>query len=132
MFQNTPTIPRKGRLDVSPLTVGSLLAASAALLALPAGLPAVGVLVADVAAILGALLLTERVDAAESTATMTPDEAERWFTYYHGSVAGSKGADIFETAGRDLIDWLDLLLGYQKEKPGVPVRLVQGESREAH
>jgi UDP-2,3-diacylglucosamine pyrophosphatase LpxH len=71
-------------------------------------------------------------DLAEVTAmdqwdneTRELHEVEDWFEMYHGK-KDKKGADIFEDAGKDLEDWLGLLISYQSSSDrGAPVRLLQ-------
>jgi hypothetical protein len=125
-----PPVPRRGRLDVGPLNLG-LLAAASALGALASNpiisYQSVAALTAAVSVTVAFLLQHERVTAWSDTDTMPRDEAAEWFRLYHGN-AGTKGADIFETAGADLTTWLGLLLGYQASREqlgGNPIHLVQ-------
>jgi hypothetical protein len=75
------------------------------------------------------LAILERV-WAETPLGDSPDteeenqsEVEHWFELYHG--AGTKGAEIFQSAGADLKDWLDLLVDYQRNGQSPPIRLLQ-------
>ncbi len=55
-------------------------------------------------------------------AAEAPD-VEDWFERFHGK--SGRGAEIFEHAGADLKDWLELLISYQSGTPATPIRLVQ-------
>ena len=52
-----------------------------------------------------------------------PSTVEHWFETYHG--VGAKGAEIFQQAGKDLKDWLELLVDYQRASKTPPIRLAQ-------
>jgi hypothetical protein len=57
---------------------------------------------------------------------MGRQELDRWFTFYHGDPnAGTKGADIFQGAGKDLLVFLDLLRKYAVAHPSQKVNFVQ-------
>jgi hypothetical protein len=95
----------------------------------PAVLPAVlspatlSLLIPAILGVLGEYWLNTALSTWPDQAKMSGLEAWEWFKMYHGGK--KKGADIFENAGKDLKDWLDLLVGYQNGGAKPPVRLAQ-------
>ena len=61
-----------------------------------------------------------------SSGPMRVNDAKDWFDDYHGT-SSSISADIFQSAGQDLSDFLKMLLSYQKSipTPNRPIHLVQ-------
>jgi hypothetical protein len=78
---------------------------------------------AAIAAILERVWAETPLDNWPDTDQEGPSDVEHWFELYHG--ARSKGAEIFQQAGADLKDWLDLLVLYQRGNQKPPIRLAQ-------
>ena len=78
---------------------------------------------AAILAILEGVWVETPLGDVPDTAEEDLDAVEHWFELYHG--AGQKGAEIFQRAGADLKDWLDLLVQYQRNSQQPPIRLLQ-------
>ena len=131
-YGNDAHPPINGRLDVDE--VKKLVLKRAALTALfVGGLPKFGPGLVLAFKIIWAQLLELRDDILESQdvsatwdkGTLSYDEATEWFFDYHGD--DEKGADIFDGAASDLIDWVMLLVSYQRDKTpsNKPLRFIQ-------
>jgi len=66
---------------------------------------------------------TQQVKSWDDKERIKGSEAKEWFDLYHGT-GTTKGADIFQNAGIDLMEFLKLLLEYQKEG-SIQARLIQ-------
>jgi len=62
--------------------------------------------------ILERLLNDLQLDEWDENDKITGDNARSWFKHYHGN-GENKGVDIFQNAGKDLFEFLNLLLNYQ-------------------
>jgi hypothetical protein len=72
------------------------------------------------------LAALESIEAAFPNGEHLMPEAEidKWFEFYYGD-ACKKGADIFQSAGSDLVIFLDLLKNYQEKNAGSKMNFVQ-------
>lgn len=62
--------------------------------------------------ILERLLSDLQLNEWDENERITEDNARSWFKHYHGN-GENKGVDIFQNAGKDLSEFLNLLLNYQ-------------------
>lgn len=73
--------------------------------------------------ILEVLLDSQKLNEWDDNKEITGNNAYYWFNLYHGD-GKKKGADIFQNAGRDLDEFIILLMDYQKQE-SIPATLIQ-------
>ncbi len=78
----------------------------------------------EILAILGAVWAETSLDGWDDPQQEEAAMVEEWFETYHGR-KGGKGAEIFQSAGEDLKNWLELLVDYQRAGMSPPIRLAQ-------